>query len=195
VALSLDPTTVSGRKDYEVEVTANNTISYSAANSENGLQTTRPVSCGFQQQISGTWNCATGVHCQDVYDVEVQPNSTLTVEVHPNGVSAGRLAVFEQFEPLNGKNLLTGVSKDFNCHGWSPLEIAQLVGRSGGHYKVAFGRDATLSVTKTPPFTYTAAIRVVPPSGHNSAFTPNFVGRFVNDKASQATGVQCGTSP
>jgi hypothetical protein len=193
VALSQDPTTNTARKDYQLEVTANGTMRYSVANSQSALQTSRPVRCGFEQEISGTWGCAAGVHCQDVYDIEVVPNSTLRVEVRPSGFSAGRLAVFEQFEPLNGKNLLTGVAKDFNCFQRSPLEVGNVVATSGGHYKIALGRDAKLSLNTTPPFTYTGKISVATPA--DSTFTPNFVGRTINDKASQATGIQCGTTP
>jgi len=193
VALSQDPTTDAARKDYQFEVTANNTLTRVLSSQQTAIKTARPATCRFAPEISGTWKCAAGVNCQDVYDIGVLPNSTLTVEVHPSGVSAGRLAVFEMFEPLNGKNLLTGVSKDFNCFQRSPLEIRSVVARSGGHYKIAFGRDAALSLTP-PPFTYTASISVATPAD-NSAFTPDFVGRVVNDQPSQATGIQCGIAP
>ncbi|HKO48443.1 MAG TPA: hypothetical protein VJV79_12000 [Polyangiaceae bacterium] len=191
IALSRDPTTSTARGDYEVQVTANNTMRGLNVTADD-IQTTRPVSCGFKQEISGTWNCASGVNCQDVYDIEMLSNSALYVVLHPNPLfsgTAGRLAVFEQYEPLSGKNLLTGVSKDKNCAGASHTETASIIASAGGHYKVAFGRDARLS-TSSLPAGYTASISVDNPSS-DAAFVPNFVGRVVNDKASQATGIQC----
>jgi hypothetical protein len=114
--------------------------------------------------VSDGWNCASGVSCQDVYDVALAANSDVTIAVTGvTGASVLRLGAFAPGVALSEANLLTGLASDRQCVGQNTSDGVTFRAVSAGVYRIAVARDwgssagasgtYVLTVTSTQPLT------------------------------------------
>jgi hypothetical protein len=132
---------------------------------------------------TSSWACASGVSCQDVYDITFAAGADVTIAVTGiTGASVLRLGAFGPGTALSGANLLTGPSSDRMCRAQNVSDTVTFRALTAGVYRIAVGRDwgssagasgnYTLTVTSTSPLT-----------------SPS---QTVNDAPSMATGTRCG---
>ena len=132
---------------------------------------------------SASWTCGIGVSCQDVYEFDFLANNTVRIQVADvTGASVLRLAAFAPGVPLNGQNLLTGVTNDRRCLGQNLGETVGFRTGTTGRYRIAIGRDWGLSAGKSGNYTVTIS----------SPGMTAVIGQTANDQASGAVGSQCG---
>src|SRR6185503_14808158 len=131
---------------------------------------------------NGGWTCALGVSCQDVYDLVIPANTTVTIAVsNVTGSSVLRLAVFAPGVPLTGANLLLGMNRDRMCKGQNASDSATFQTTAAGVYRLAVGRDWGSSAGASG--TYSLAVSAT------NAFSAD--GMTSDDVASGAAGTAC----
>ena len=143
------------------------------------------VSARFDPSFTtkGTWMCANGVNCQDVYEFAFGQGAVVTIQVSGvTGSSVTRLAAFGPGVPLNGANLLTGLANDRACVGANlPDTVTFGPTVATGLYNLAVGRDWSKSAGATGNYTLTVT------SDQPFALKSNSL-----TVASQANATQCG---
>ena len=135
------------------------------------------------------WICASGINCQDVFDLQLTAGSVLTIRV--TNVSSGSVAQLALYGPsvaLGGVNLLTTTTKELRClagAGCSTFTAGEHVDAitvtQTGTYRLAITRDWGTSCGGTGTYrldvTSTQAFQVM--------------GQTVEDQASLASGFEC----
>lgn len=133
--------------------------------------------------MSGTWSCALGETCQDVYDVTLPAESVVSLAVTSlTGASVPRLGVFAPGAALSGTNLLTGLTMDRECKGQNESDVVQFRTGAAGTYRVAVARDWGSSAGFDGSYTFV----VTTEEG------AEVEGQSVDDGATASTGSQCG---
>jgi hypothetical protein len=131
---------------------------------------------------TGSWNCASGVSCEDVYDFGLAANTTVTIQVSGvTGASVLRLGAFAPSQLLTGPNLLTGINSDRLCGGQNVGDTVSFTAPTAGTYRIAIARDWGASAGASG--NYSLAVSV------DRGMT--FLGSTKN-VASGATGTRCG---
>lgn len=133
--------------------------------------------------INGSWSCAIGVSCQDVYDFTLTAGSSIAIYVTGvTGSSVLRLAVFNPGVALSGTDLLTGLNYDRRCTGQNIDDSVNFLARTTGTYRIVVGRDWGNSAGSSGSYTLTV----------NSGLAMQFITQSANDIASSAVSTQCG---
>jgi hypothetical protein len=131
---------------------------------------------------TGSWNCASGVSCEDVYDFGLAANTTVTIQLSGvTGASVLRLGAFAPSQLLTGPNLLTGINSDRLCGGQNVGDTVSFTAPTTGTYRIAIARDWGASAGASG--NYSLAVSV------DRGMT--FLGSTKN-VASGATGTRCG---
>ena len=152
-----------------------------AASSSVGAQFSPVLVCA----TPGTWTCASGVSCQDVYDITLLGGTTVTIAVSSvSGSSVVRLAAFAPGVALSGANQLTGPTSDRLCGGRDASDTVTFRARMDGRYRFAVGRDSPLSIGNNGAYQLTVT----------SSRPLQFEGQTANDAPSTASGTRCGYS-
>jgi len=140
--------------------------------------------CGWRWESASNWSCLGGEDCQDVYDLELDSNTTPQIEVTDlTGSSVARLALFEPSTPLSGTNLLTGTNLDYSCGGQDVSETpAPITLNRSGTYQLAVGRDWGSSAGASG--SYLASLVIL--DGYGGA-----AGQTVDDTQSLSGGLTC----
>jgi hypothetical protein len=138
---------------------------------------------------SGSWNCASDVSCQDVYDFQLTAGAMVSFKV--TAVSSGSVAAIAVYGPnvtLGGTNLLTGDTTELLCNfdnncsdGIAGQDVENFSIPTTGTYRFAVTRNWGDSCGATG--TYQVAV--------NSATTFASLGQTVKGAASLASGVNC----
>lgn len=97
--------------------------------------------CGYTFTAAASWNCASGVSCQDVYDFETLAPTTVTVSVTAvTGFSVVRLAAFDG-SSVSTTNRFNGRLTDRECAGQNDSDAATTPSLPLGQHRFAVGRD------------------------------------------------------
>ena len=133
----------------------------------------------------GGWICAAGEDCQDVYDLYLAANTTLTISVSSvTGGSTLRLSLHGPGVPLNGTNLLNSSTNDRECQPQNTGEtLAPVFLGAAGTYRLAVGRDWGFSSGASGTFQLDVSSDI--DMGGGSGL------QTVDDVNSQATGATC----
>ncbi len=162
---------------YAVSLTADQAFlppAQTASDAAAGLVTTR---CGYLYTVAAGWTCASGVSCQDVYDLETLGPTSVTVAVSSvTGASVVRQAVV-QGSSLTGTNLLNGGTRDRRCAAQNASDTAGPVSlTTAGQHRFAVGRDWGQSAGSSGTYVYTVTTT-------GPVLLP--LGATVNDQAAQ----------
>lgn len=168
---------------YALDVSSDVTVLAQQVADDVATQSTGSVCAGTDVTDTGSWDCDLGESCMDVYEVDAEAGSHLSVDVFDvTGASVPRLAIFAPGEALSGINLLTGENLDRECVGQDQDDSAgPVLAAIGGTYRVAIVRDWGSSAG----FTGTYSMRI------RSDVPASFGGQVSDDVPSQAAGSVC----
>jgi hypothetical protein len=140
---------------YALTISASTTMG-PLLHSGHNLPLAAAAQCGYTFSAPGSWNCANGVSCQDVYDVTtIGATTPITVAVTSvTGNSVVRMAVFDG-AALDTTNRLNGGLADRSCAGRNANDRATATGLSSGQHRVAIGRDWASSLGASGTYTVT----------------------------------------
>jgi hypothetical protein len=160
-------------------------LTFAAAPACGGSGFVQPVVPGpdlFAFRVEGTWTCADAVNCQDVHDVVLEADTSLTVTVtQVTGPSVVLLAVYPPGTPLGGTNLLNETTNERRCALANANDTVTVPAPAAGTYRVAVGRDWGFSSGASGSYTLDVTTdRPLIPAGQS-----------VDDQPSQATASQC----
>lgn len=142
----------------------------------------------FQDELStsGSWTCANGTSCQDVYELDLEAGAVVTIKVSDlTGSSNARLAAFGPNESLDGNNALLGTNSDHLCAAQGADDEARFFTDQAGTWRIAIGRDWGRSAGASG--SYSVSIT-------SSVEFPGTLAAVADDVESEAVGVLCGTS-
>jgi hypothetical protein len=150
-----------------------------------------PLITSFSQ--SQAWTCASSTNCQDVFDVHFSDGSVVTFKATDvTGGSIVQLALYAPGTPLGGTNLFTGTLNELRCGTVTDCDsmpegqaVSDFVIPVEGTYRFAITRDWAESCGGS------GAYHLSITSDHGFPAPA----RTVNDKPSQAAGVECPGPP
>lgn len=168
---------------YALRVTSSGPVLAQLVSDDLDSEAAGSVCSGTDVVRSGTWDCDLGESCMDVFDVEVEAGTQLSLDVFDvTGNSVPRLAIFGPGEPLGGTNLITGENLDRECVGQDASDSAgPVLAAIGGTYRVAIVRDWGSSAG----FVGSYSMRL------RSDTAVDFQGQVLDDVTSQAAGSVC----
>ena len=172
---------------YALSVTSPTRFTVGTQTSDDTASQATGSDCPFTSsyQVDGGWTCATSVSCQDVYDIDIQAGTQVSLSVtNLTGNSVPRLALFAPGVALSGTNLLTGSANDRECVGQDVDDNVVLTAPSTGTYRVAICRDWGSSAGASGTYRL----------GVSTDIPFVVVGQTVDDAASQAIGSVCPTT-
>lgn len=129
---------------YTLSVTSATSFTVGTQTADDTASQASGTGCPFTSsfETDGSWACGSGVSCQDVYDVEIEAGSELSITVtNITGASVARLALFAPGVGLDGINLLTGSTYDLSCFGQNGDENTVFTVATTGVYRLAVARD------------------------------------------------------
>lgn len=142
----------------------------------------------FQKKLStsGSWTCANGTSCQDVYEVDLEAGAVVTIKVSDlTGSSNARLAAFGPGESLDGNNALLGTNSDHLCAEQGADDEASFFTGQAGTWRIAIGRDWARSAGASGSYSVSIA---------SSVEFPGALTAVADDVESEAVGVLCDAS-
>jgi hypothetical protein len=129
---------------YSLDVTSATSFTVGTQTAEDTASLASGADCPFTSsfETDGSWDCGTGLSCQDVYDVGIEAGSELSITVtNVTDNSVARLALFAPGVSLDGTNLLTGSANDLSCNGQNGDESVVITVATTGVYRLAVARD------------------------------------------------------
>jgi hypothetical protein len=169
---------------YSLSVTSATSFTAGAQTAEDTASLAAGTDCPFTSsfEADGAWTCGVGISCQDVYDVEIEAGSELSITVtNVTGASVARLALFAPGVALSGVNLLTGSANDLSCAAQNGDENIVLTVAATGVYRLAVARDwgASAGATGTYRIGLVSTVPFLNPV------------QTVEDGTSAAAGMEC----
>jgi hypothetical protein len=112
----------------------------------NDVASFNPKRCGWERTINASFNCPTQVSCQNVWDFDVQANTTLghSVSLVPSSADLS-LAAFAPGISLDNFSLYDGFKSNRSCKGRGQSEGTMVLARAAGRYRLAVTREDRLS--------------------------------------------------
>lgn len=146
------------------------------------VQPVAPAAPIFTIRVESGWTCADAVNCQDVFDIVLEADTELTIQVtQVTGPSVLRLAVYEPGVPLGGLNLMNSTTTERRCSLANAADFVVVDTVTAGTYRVGVGRDWGFSSGASGSYTL-------------DVFTDRpllLAGQTVNDQATQASSSSC----
>jgi len=142
----------------------------------------------FQDELStsGSWTCAIGTSCQDVYELDLESGAVVTIRVSDlTGSSNARIAAIAPGGSLDGDNVLLGTNSDRLCAAQGAEEEAQFFTDQAGTWQIAVVRDWARSGGASGTYSLSIASSLE----FSGALTA-----VADDVESEAAGVLCDAS-
>lgn len=148
------------------------------------------IACGGgSAEKSSGWNCADGVSCQDVYDIDFTVGSVVSFSVHDvSSGSVSQIALYGPGVPLDGTNLFTDDTNELRCTSGEGCD-SYTAGEQYNDYIIPSTGTYRFAVTRDWGYSCDASGTYILTITSNLDFSN--LGMSVDDQASLATGYEC----